>query len=316
MTERDLLNFSKLNRAEMEKIFGLASELKRKQKAGVPHPLLARHCMAMIFEKPSLRTRVTFEAGMVQLGGSTVFLGLAEVGLGTRETPADCARSLSRWVDLITVRTFSQETLEEMAHHSSVPVINALTDLYHPCQVLADCLTLIEHKGKLDGLKIAFVGDGNNMVHSWMEAAAKLPISFAVGCPKGYEPNSAIEERARKNGARITVTESVEEAVTGADAIYTDVWTSMGQEAEAGERIESFQPYQVNDRVVAMAKKDAVVMHCLPAHRGQEITTAVLEGPQCIAFDQAENRLHAQKAVMVWLVRGFERLDDDPAMGN
>jgi ornithine carbamoyltransferase len=243
-------------------------------------------------------------------------LGLAEVGLGTRETPADCARSLSRWVDLITVRTFSQETLEEMAHHSSVPVINALTDLFHPCQVLADCLTLIEHKGKLDGLKIAFVGDGNNMVHSWMEAAAKLPFSFAVGCPKGYEPNSAIEENARKNGARITVTESVEEAVTGADAVYTDVWTSMGQEAEAGERIESFQPYQVNDRVVAMAKKDAVVMHCLPAHRGQEITTAVLEGPQCIAFDQAENRLHAQKAVMVWLVRGFEGLDDEPTMRN
>ena len=316
MIKRDLLNFTKLNSEEMEKIFALASELKRKQKDGVPHPLLARHCMAMIFEKPSLRTRVTFEAGMVQLGGSTVFLGLAEVGLGTRETPADCARSLSRWVDLITVRTFSQETLEEMAHHSSVPVINALTDLYHPCQVLADCLTLIEHKGKLDGLKIAFVGDGNNMVHSWMEAAAKLPFSFAVGCPKGYGPNSAIEENARKNGARITVTESVEEAVTGADAIYTDVWTSMGQEAEAGERIESFQPYQVNDRVVAMAKRDAVVMHCLPAHRGQEITKDVLEGPQCIAFDQAENRLHAQKAVMVWLVRGFEGLDDEPTMRN
>lgn len=316
MIKRDLLNFSKLKPEEMEKLFALASELKRKQKEGVPHPLLARHCMAMIFEKPSLRTRVTFEAGMVQLGGSTVFLGLAEVGLGTRETPADCARSLSRWVDLITVRTFSQETLEEMARHSSVPVINALTDLFHPCQVLADCLTLIEHKGKLDGLKIAFVGDGNNMVHSWMEAAAKLPISFAVGCPKGYEPNGAVEENARKNGARIIVTESVEEAVTGADAIYTDVWTSMGQEAEAGERIDSFQPYQVNDRVVAMAKKDAVVMHCLPAHRGQEITTAVLEGPQCVAFDQAENRLHAQKAVMVWLVRGFEGLDDDPTRRN
>jgi ornithine carbamoyltransferase len=316
MTKRDLLNFSKLNREEMEKIFRLASELKRKQKEGVPHPLLARHCMAMIFEKPSLRTRVTFEAGMVQLGGSTVFLGLAEVGLGTRETPADCARSLSRWVDLITVRTFSQETLEEMAHYASAPVINALTDLFHPCQVLADCLTLIEHKGKLDGLKIAFVGDGNNMVHSWMEAAEKLPISFAVACPKGYEPNGEIESEARKNGARITVTESVEEAVTGADAIYTDVWASMGQEAEAGERVQSFQPYQVNDRVVAMAKKDAVVMHCLPAHRGQEITTKVLEGPQCIAFDQAENRLHAQKAVMVWLVRGFGGLDDDPTMGN
>jgi ornithine carbamoyltransferase len=267
--------------------------------------------MAMIFEKPSLRTRVTFEAGMVQLGGSTVFLGLAEVGLGTRETPADCARSLSRWVDLITVRTFSQETLEEMAGHASVPVINALTDLFHPCQVLADCLTLVEHKGKLDGLKVAFVGDGNNMVHSWMEAAEKLPIAFTVACPKGYEPSKDIENRARKNGARVTVTHSVEEAVSGADAIYTDVWASMGQEAESAERISSFQQYQVNDRVVAMAKKDAVVMHCLPAHRGQEITAEVLDGPQSIAFDQAENRLHAQKAIMVWLVRGFEGLNNE-----
>jgi ornithine carbamoyltransferase len=310
MSKRDLLNFTKLSRQEMERIFALASELKKRQKQGVPHPLLAQHCMAMIFEKPSLRTRVTFEAGMVQLGGSTVFLGLAEVGLGTRETPADCARSLSRWVDLITVRTFSQDTLEEMAHYASVPVINALTDLFHPCQVLADCLTLIEHKGKLDGLKIAFVGDGNNMVHSWMEAAEKLPISFAVACPNGYEPNKEIANRARKNGARITVTQSVEEAVSGADAIYTDVWASMGQEAETGARLKSFQEYQVNDRVVAMGKKEAVVMHCLPAHRGQEITAEVLEGPQSVAFDQAENRLHVQKAVMVWLVRGLETLDD------
>jgi ornithine carbamoyltransferase len=313
MDKRDLLNFRRLAGNEMEKIFALASELKSKQKQGIPHPLLDHHCMAMIFEKPSLRTRVTFEAGMVQLGGSTVFLGLAEVGLGTRETPADCARSLSRWVDLITVRTFSQETLEEMAGHASVPVINALTDLFHPCQVLADCLTLLEHKGKLDGLKIAFVGDGNNMVHSWMEAAEKLPISFTVACPKGYEPNRDIEGRARKNGARVAVTHSVEEAVSGADAIYTDVWASMGQEAESAERINSFQEYQVNDRVVVMAKKDAVVMHCLPAHRGQEITAEVLEGPQSVAFDQAENRLHVQKAIMVWLVRGFEGLSNESA---
>ena len=308
MGKRDLLNFGNLAREDMERIFALASDLKRKQKYGIPQPILAHRCMAMIFEKPSLRTRVTFEAGMVQLGGSTVFLGLAEVGLGTRETPADCARSLSRWVDLITVRTFSQDTLEEMAGHASVPVINALTDLFHPCQVLADCLTLIEHKGKLDGLKIAFVGDGNNMVHSWMEAAEKLPISFTVACPKGYEPNPTIEQRARKNGARITVTHSVEEAVGGADAIYTDVWASMGREEESAERTKSFQQYQVNDRVVAMANNDAVVMHCLPAHRGQEITAEVLEGPQSIAFDQAENRLHVQKAIMVWLVRGFEGL--------
>jgi ornithine carbamoyltransferase len=258
--------------------------------------------MAMIFEKPSLRTRVTFEAGMTQLGGSTIFLGLAEVGLGTRETPADCARSLSRWVDLITVRTFSQATLEEMASYASVPVINGLTDLFHPCQVLADCLTLVEHKGSLDGLKITFIGDGNNMAHSWMEAAEKLPISFTLACPKGYEPNKEVEEKARRNGARIAVTQSVEEAAAGADAIYTDVWASMGKEEQAEERANSFRKYQVNDRVVAMADKDAVVMHCLPAHRGQEITAEVLEGPRCIAFDQAENRLHIQKAIMVWLI--------------
>lgn len=302
MSKRDLLNFKELSRQEMERLFELASDLKRKQKQGIPHPLLTHHSMAMIFEKPSLRTRVTFEAGMIQLGGSTVFLGLAEVGLGSRETPADCARSLSRWVDLITVRTFSQATLEEMAHYASVPVINGLTDLYHPCQVLADCLTLVEHKGTLEGLKIAFIGDGNNMAHSWMEAAEKLPISFSLACPKGYEPNKDIEEKARKNGARITVTQSVEEAVSGADAIYTDVWASMGKEEEAAARVSSFQGYQVNDKVVAMAKKNAAVMHCLPAHRGQEITHEVLESPQCIAFDQAENRLHIQKAIMVWLV--------------
>ena len=302
MSKRDLLNFKDLSRPEMEKLFELASDLKRKQKQGIPHPLLSNHCMAMIFEKPSLRTRVTFESGMIQLGGSTVFLGLAEVGLGTRETPADCARSLSRWVDLITVRTFSQDTLEEMAHYASVPVINGLTDLYHPCQVLADCLTLVEHRGNLDGLKVVFIGDGNNMVHSWMEAAEKLPISLSVACPKGYEPNKQIEAQAKKNGARITVTQSVEQATADADVIYTDVWASMGKEEEAAERIESFRNYQVNDKVVAMAKKDAVVMHCLPAHRGQEITHEVLEGPQCIAFDQAENRLHIQKAIMVWFV--------------
>jgi ornithine carbamoyltransferase len=302
MSKRDLLNFKELSRQDMERLFDLASDLKRKQKQGIPHPLLTHHCMAMIFEKPSLRTRVTFESGMIQLGGSTVFLGLAEVGLGTRETPADCARSLSRWVDLITVRTFSQKTLEEMAHYASIPVINGLTDLYHPCQVLADCLTLIEHKGKLDGLKVAFIGDGNNMAHSWMEAAEKLPISFMLACPKGYEPNKEIEERARNNGARITVTRSVEEAAAGADVIYTDVWASMGKEEEALERAKSFGKYQVNGKVVAMAKKDVAVMHCLPAHRGQEITHEVLEGPQCIAFDQAENRLHIQKAIMVWLV--------------
>ena len=243
---------------------------------------------------------------MTQLGGEAVYLGPAEVGLGTRETPADCARNLDRWFDLITVRTFAHKIIEEMAEHSSVPVINALTDDFHPCQVLADCQTLIEHKGELGGLKIAFVGDGNNMVQSWLEAAAIVPFSFALACPKGYEPDGAILKKAVNAGAKITVTHSVEEAVSHADAIYTDVWTSMGQEKETQTRLNAFRPYQVNSRTVAMAKKDAVVMHCLPAHRGEEITHDVLEGPQCVAFDQAENRLHAQKAVMVWLLNGFK----------
>ena len=304
MSKKDLLNFSGLSRQDMEEIFRLAAELKQKLKNGVPHPLLAQRCLAMIFEKPSLRTRVTFEAGMVQLGGHAVFLGPNEVQLGVRETPADCARSLSRWVDLISVRTFFQETLNEMAHFASVPVINALSDESHPCQVLADCLTLIEHKGNLEGLKIVFVGDGNNVVHSWMEAAEKLPISFAVACPRGYEPDREVVERGRKSGAQIVVTQSVEEAVRGADVVYTDVWASMGQEREAVERAMAFRDYQVNDRVVGLAKKDAVVMHCLPAHRGQEITHEVLESAQSIAFDQAENRLHVQKAIMVWLLQG------------
>ena len=307
MAKRDLLNFNGLAREEMEGIFKLAQQLKAKQRRGVVHPLLAHKSLAMIFEKPSLRTRVTFEAGMIQLGGHAIFLGLNEIQLGVRETPADCARSLSRWVDIITVRTFSQKTLEEIAEYAAVPVINALTDESHPCQVLADCLTLIEHRGKLDGLKIVFLGDGNNMVNSWMEAAAILPIDFAIACPQGYEPNPDIEQRARQNGARITITNSVKEAVNEADVIYTDVWTSMGQEEEFARRARVFKRFQVNDQVLSMAKKEALVMHCLPAHRGQEITHEVLEGPRSIVFDQAENRLHVQKAVMVWLLRGFGR---------
>ena len=306
MSKRDLLNFNDVSRDELLAIFRLAAELKRKHKQGIGHDLLRGKGMALVFEKPSLRTRVSFEVGMAQLGGYVVFLGPAEIGLGSRETPADCARNLARWVDIITVRTFSQKVIEEMAEYASIPVINALTDLYHPCQVLADCLTLIEHKGKLDALKIAFVGDGNNMVHSWIEAAEKLPISFAMACPKGYEPNADIVNKAKQSGAQVTVTHSVEEAVGGVDAVYTDVWASMGQEMESQRRAKTFRDYQLNRKVVAMAKKDAVVMHCLPAHRGEEITDEVLESPQCVAFDQAENRLHVQKAVMVWLLNGFE----------
>ncbi|HMA80648.1 MAG TPA: ornithine carbamoyltransferase [Candidatus Binatia bacterium] len=316
MGKRDLLNFEGLSRREFDGILALAGALKRKQKRGTAHRLLAGKSLAMLFEKPSLRTRATFQAGMNQLGGHVIFLGPAEVGLGTREAPADCARSLARWVDLITVRTFAQQTLEEMAAYSSAPVINALTDLYHPCQVLADCQTLLEHKGRLDGLKIVFAGDGNNMVHSWLEAAAIVPFSFTLACPNGYEPDGAIVQKARAAGADIAVTHSLEDAARGADALYTDVWTSMGQEDEAEARRQAFRGYQVNGGIVALAKKDAVVMHCLPAHRGEEITHEVLESPQCVAFDQAENRLHAQKAVMVWLLKGFKGSEVQGSKGS
>ena len=269
--------------------------------------MLKGKTLALIFEKPSLRTRVSFETGMAQLGGHAVFLGPQEIQLGVRESPSDCARSLSRWVDIIVARTFSQEVLEEMAVAASVPVLNGLTDLFHPCQVLTDCFTLLEHKGRLEGLKIAFVGDGNNMVHSWMQAAVKLPFSFVLACPKGYEPDAEVTREAKEEGGRITITHRVEEAVRGADVIYTDVWTSMGQESEAEIRRKAFKGYQVNGALVALAKRDVVVMHCLPAHRGEEITHEVLEGPHSIAFDQVENRLHVQKAILLWILKGTKQ---------
>lgn len=302
------MTLSDISRREIDQIFYLARKLKRDQKRGVFRPLLSGKTLAQVFEKPSLRTRVTFETGMAQLGGHAVFLGPNEVQLGVRESPSDCARSLSRWVDVIVVRTFSQGVLEEMAGSARVPVINGLTDLYHPCQVLTDCFTLMEHKGKLDGLKIAFVGDGNNMVHSWMQAATKFPFSFAVACPKGYEPEAEITRSAKESGGQIHVTNRAEEAVRGADVVYTDVWTSMGQESEAEIRRKAFQGYRVDDALVAMADRKAVVMHCLPAHRGEEITHEVLESSRSIVFDQAENRLHVQKAILVWILRGIKGL--------
>ncbi|MBI3798188.1 MAG: ornithine carbamoyltransferase [Deltaproteobacteria bacterium] len=301
--KRDFISIADLTREQIAEIFALARRLKADRQDGWPHPLLAGKTLAMIFEKPSLRTRVTFEAGMVQLGGYAVYLSPPDIGLGTRETAPDVARNLSRWVELIMVRTFSHAVVLELAHHATVPVINGLSDLLHPCQVLADCLTLIEQRGSLDGLKVAFVGDGNNVVNSWLNAASKLPFSFALACPPGYEPDSGVLARARQNGAQITITRSMEEAVGGADAVYTDVWTSMGQEKESVIRREAFRPYQVNATVMALAKNNALVMHCLPAHRGEEITAEVLDGPQSVVFEQAENRLHIQKAIMVWLLR-------------
>src|SRR5436190_11993872 len=257
----------------------------------------------MVFEKPSLRTRVSFETGMFQLGGHAIYLAPWDIRLGERETVADVARNLDRWVDMIVARTFKHEVLAELASHARVPVINGLTDLHHPCQVLADLFTLVEHRRKLDEMKIAFVGDGNNLVHSWMEAATLFPFRFALACPAGYEPDTEILARCRVAGAQIEITRAVTDAVQGADMVYTDVWTSMGQEEEAEQRRRDFAGYQVNEALMRHAAKDALVMHCLPAHRDEEITDAVLEGRQSIVFDQAENRLHLQKALMAWLAR-------------
>jgi ornithine carbamoyltransferase len=301
--KRDLISIADLAREQLEELFTLALRLKADRQKGWSHPLLAGKTLAMIFEKPSLRTRVTFEAGMFQLGGHAIYLAPPDIGLGTRETVPDVAQNLSRWVDLIMARTFSHATVVDLAKYATVPVINGLSELLHPCQILADCLTLIERRGRLDGLKVAFVGDGNNVVNSWMNAAAKLSFAFALACPSGYEPDAEVLAHARHAGAQVTITSSIAEAVQGADAVYTDVWTSMGQEKESAMRREAFRDYQVNAAIMALAKNDALVMHCLPAHRGEEISAEVLEGPQSVVLDQAENRLHIQKAIMVWLLK-------------
>ena len=300
MKKRDVLTLRDLTRSDLDEVLSLAAVLKQERKEGRQRPLLAGKKLALLFQKPSLRTRATFDIGMTELGGSTLFLGPDEVQLGARETPADCARVLCRLVDIVAVRTFKQDIVAEMARFGSVPVINALSDLYHPCQVLADLLTLQERKGRLEGLRVVFVGDGNNVVHSWLLAAEKLPFRFTLACPEGFEPDRGILDSVVSAGADVAVTHDPAEAVSGADAIYTDVWASMGQEAEAGARQDAFAAFQVNRELVARAKDDVVVMHCLPAHRGKEITDEVIEGPHSVVFDQAENRLHAQKALMVW----------------
>lgn len=302
--KRDLLSIGDLSRADCDAIFTLAKALKAAVKARRKHRRLEGRAMAMIFEKPSLRTRVTFEIGISQLGGTVVYLAPNDIRLGERESVADIARNLSRWVDLIVARTFAHDSVRGLATNATVPVINALSDWEHPCQVLADCFTLIEKRRRLRGLKLAFVGDGNNMVHSWMLAASLLGIEFRLACPSGYEPDPQIVAAVgHAPAARVTITRSVEEAVRGADALYTDVWTSMGQEAEEARRREAFRGYQINAEILALASRGALVMHCLPAHRGDEITDEVLDGPQSVVLDQAENRLHVQKAIMVWLSR-------------
>ncbi len=299
--KRDFLALADLTSAELNEILALAERLKRELRSGQRTPQVAGKTLAMIFEKPSLRTRVTFQVGMTQLGGYAVYLTPTDIRLGERESVADIARNLDRLVDFIMARTVSHDSQLELANSASVPVINGLSDLLHPCQVLSDCFTVRERRGPLERQKIAYLGDGNNMANSWVSAAARFGFALAIACPPGYEPDGDVLAAARADGANVLVTGDPAAAMSDADVAYTDVWASMGQEDEAEERKAIFAPYQLNAAILQHAKKDALVMHCLPAHRGEEVTAEVIDGPASIVFDQAENRLHVQKAVLVWL---------------
>jgi len=299
---RDFVSMDDLSPEEVRFVLDTAVDLKRRAKAGDRPALLTGRVLAMIFEKPSLRTRVMFEVGMWELGGHAVYLAPQDVQLGARESVPDVARNLERWVGGIMARTFAHRTVQTLAEHARIPVINGLSDLEHPCQTLGDLLTIRERFGHLDGLRVAWVGDGNNVCHSLLLGAAKVGMHVAVATPARYAPDPAIVARARESapasGSRIEVGTDAKAAARGADVIYTDVWVSMGQEAEREAKIKAFSGYQVNGALTAQAAARAVVMHCLPAHRGEEITGEVLDGPQSVVLDQAENRLHAQKALL------------------
>jgi ornithine carbamoyltransferase len=303
---RHFLAISDFTRPELEGVLDLALGLKDERRSGGNSPILAGKVLAMVFQKPSLRTRVSFDMAMRHLGGDALYLSPDEIGLGKRESIADVSRVLSRYVDAIMARVFAHEHVVELARYASVPVINGLSDYNHPCQALADVLTIREHFGKLAGLRVAFVGDGNNVAVSLMAACARLGMHFAIASPEGFElPEQAQamgRQLARESGAEVRFLRDPHEAVRSASVVYTDTWTSMGQEGEAKRREAAFPPYQVNARLLSQADPKAIVMHCLPAHRGQEITDEVADGPQSAIFDQAENRLHAQKAVLVTLL--------------
>ena len=302
---KHFLSAGDLTRDSALGLFRLAAELKQGLKSGQrPTPLMGR-TFALIFEKPSLRTRVTFEVGINQLGGRGVYLAGHEIGLGTREPVPDVARNLSRLVDGIVARVFSHATIDGLASHASIPVINALSDFEHPCQAVADFFTLWERGVELTKLQLAWVGDGNNVCHSLLYLGTVLGAEMRVACPPGYEPDARVLADVRKRGARLSLTTEPDEAVRGADVIYTDVWTSMGQEAEREKRQEAFARYQLNPSLLGFARSSALVMHCLPAHRGEEITDDVLDGPRSVVLDQSENRLHAQKAIIVALTEGL-----------
>ena len=316
---RHLLSISDLSREEAHYLLVEAARLKAELAdfPGRQREALPGATLAMVFEKPSLRTRASFDVGMFQLGGHAVYLSPGEIGLGSRESVADVARVLGRFCNAIMARVFEHKTVEELARYAGVPVINGLCDREHPCQALADLLTLREHKG-LKGCKLAYVGDGNNVCHSLILLCAKLGVSFSCASPQGYEPLREIVEAAQEDaaatGAMLQVLADPREAVAGADAVYTDVWTSMGQEEENAARHDVFPPYQLNEALLSHAKEDAIVLHDLPAHRGEEITAEILDGPRSRVFDQAENRLHAQKAVLTWIFSQVGPDRDGPSL--
>jgi ornithine carbamoyltransferase len=301
--KKDLLSLYDLAPEDFDTLFSRALDLKKRHQKGIFDQSLAGKSVGMIFDKPSTRTRISFEAATIQLAGTPIFMNAADTQISRNEPVSDTARVLSRYIDCLVVRTFSQELIEEYARHCSIPVVNALSDLSHPCQILSDLLTIIEYKGGYKDVTIAWVGDGNNVAHSWINAAAVLGFDLALACPEGYTPNPDILDRAlaRKTGT-IRVTDNPAEAVAGADIVYTDVWASMGQESEAEARMALFRPYQVTADLLKKAKDDVCVMHCLPAHRDEEITADVLEGKHSIVWDQAENKLHMHKAILETLI--------------
>jgi ornithine carbamoyltransferase len=299
---KDFLCLTDWSREELEKIFDLTRELKEKQRRGEVHHLLKGKTLGMIFEKSSTRTRVSFEVGMYQLGGHALFLSSSTTQMGRGEPIKDTARVMSRYVDGIMIRTFSHAAVEELARLSDIPVINGLTDSYHPCQVMADLFTVIEHKGNYRELVYCWIGDGNNMASSWINAAAVFGFELRVATPAGYEPDPQVVARAEKLGARISYTNDPLEAAQKADVLNTDVWASMGQEQEQKDREKAFAGFQINNKVIDVADPACIVMHCLPAHRDEEITDEVIEGPHSVVFDEAENRLHVQKAIMATLM--------------
>lgn len=303
---RDFLTISDFTAEEIRLLIDAAHDLKRDLKEGVPHMVLKGKSLGMIFTKPSTRTRVSFEVGMYQLGGYALFLSSQDIQLRRGESLSDTARTLERYLDGIMIRTFDQQDVDELAQYASIPVINGLTDAVHPTQVVADLMTIEEHKNKLAGLKLAYIGDGNNVAHSLLQICARMGLHMTIACPPGYEPDASVLQAARndaaKSGVQLEVVDDPLEAVKNADAVYTDIWASMGQEKEQEKRAQVFKHYQVNTELLKRANDGVIVLHCLPAHRGEEITDEVMDGPHSVVFDEAENRLHAHKAIMALLI--------------